>query len=307
MRTKVGLSLCFVALVLAGAACSHSNAAKTEAANVARPTPSRGIAENGSLAAPNAGSSAGAPNNPSEAVDFATVKQDDRQLIHNATDQMQAPDVDVALNKVTTAVQAAGGDLVSADAQLADPDARHIHAAFEVPPEHFDAVLHTLPTIGKILSNQVTTQDVTGQVVDLDARLAAARASADRLRGLLAQSANVNDLLSVEQALSQRESEVESLTAQDNAIKGQVAHATITLDISPTAKPAPKPPAPHHSHPSFGAGLGTGVSAFVGGGEAVLAAFGFLLPFLGLAALVGAIVLVVRRRRPNTQSASHTL
>jgi Domain of unknown function (DUF4349) len=303
MRTKVGLSLCVVALLLTGAACSHSNAAKSEAANSgAMPAPSRGsgVADNGTPTAPSGTA-------PSNVVDFATVKQDDRRLIHNATDQMQAPDVDAALNRVTTAVQQAGGDLVSADAELADPRARHIHAAFEVPPEHFDAVLHMLPTIGKILSNQVSTQDVTGQVVDLDARLAAARTSADRLRGLLAQSANVNDLLSVEQALSQRESEVESLTAQDNAIKGQVAHATITLDIAPEPAPVPKPPAPHHGHPSFGAGLGTGVSAFVGGGEAVLAAFGFLLPFLALAALVGGFVLVLRRRRPHAERAAHTL
>jgi hypothetical protein len=295
MRSKLAVSVSLAALVVVLGACSRSS---TKSAAMAPSDAGErvGIASGTNNAA--ASAPGGASHSRTASVDLADAKRPDgSQIIHNATEAMQAADVDAALDRVTTVVQAAGGDILSADAQLADPDTRHIHATFEVPPDQFDAVLHKLAGIGKITSNQVSTQDVTGQVVDLDARLAAARTSADRLRALLAQTANVNDLLQVEQQLSQRESDVESLASQDNAIHAQVAHATITVEISPTPKPAPVPPKPHRTHPSFGRGLSTGVEAFVGGGRVALTAVGFALPFVAIAIVLGVPAFLIRRRR----------
>jgi len=306
MRSKLAISGACVAFVALLGACSHSSGKEAGERVASAPFASDGNASAaGRVGGPAAGPGPSASPAKAATVDLADVKRPDgRQIIHNATEAMQADDVDAALDRVASVVRAAGGDLLSADAQLADANARHIHASFEVPPDQFDAVLHKLGGIGKITSNQITTQDVTGQVVDLDARLAAARTSADRLRTLLAKTATVNDLLQVEQQLSQRESDVESLAAQDNAIHAQVAHATITLDIAPTPKPAPPPPRPHHSHPGFGNGLSTGVDAFVGSSRVALTAFGFLLPFLGTALIVGIPALALRRRRRPGVAAS---
>ncbi len=195
----------------------------------------------------------------------------------------------------------AGGDLFASSADLADPKNRHVHAVFKVPPQRFSSVMDALSSIGKVTSSQTSTEDVTGQVVDLDARLAAARTGAQRLRELLAQSGNVPDLLQVEQALTQRESEVESLDAQLAALRSQVDLATITLDLSPT--PAAVAARPSDDIPGFLAGLRTGVAAFVNTALVAATAFGFALPFLVVIALLGIPALKVARRRRRAVTA----
>jgi hypothetical protein len=111
---------------------------------------------------------------------------------------------------------------------------------------------------------------------------------------LLAHSGNVTDLLQVENSLSQRESEVESLAAQSNALHAQVARATISVDLSMTPAPAPKP-APSHHIPGFLSGLRTGAAAFANVALVVATAAGFALPFLPVLALFVVVFVLTRR------------
>ena len=77
---------------------------------------------------------------------------------------------------------------------------------YKVPPAAFDATIDVFAELGDVKMRDVDTEDVTGAVVDLEARLASARTSVDRLRELLTTSGGVNDLLAVEQTLAQRRS-----------------------------------------------------------------------------------------------------
>ena len=179
---------------------------------------------------------AGGASTPSQpAIDLTRAKKpgDGRQLVKTADVAIEAKDVRATERRATAVVAAAGGYLYSEAANAAAAPAAHI--VFKVPPEHFDRVTARLATLGRVLHSSVTTDDATNRVVDLDARLAAARTGADRLRELLAKSGNVTDLLQVEQALSQREADVESLAGQAAALCAQVDLATVSLDLSAAA------------------------------------------------------------------------
>ena len=109
---------------------------------------------------------------------------------------------------------------------------------FKVVPARFNDVVRGLGGLGKLVHRQIGTQDVTGQVVDLGARLTAAQTSAARLQQLLASSGSVADLLSVEQQLTTRDGEVDSLSGELDALRAQVDLATITLDVSALPRPS---------------------------------------------------------------------
>ena len=66
----------------------------------------------------------------------------------------------------------AGGYLFSQQATLGD-DAS-IEAVYKIPPAAFDATIDTFAEIGEVKTRDVDTEDVTGAVVDLEARLASA-------------------------------------------------------------------------------------------------------------------------------------
>jgi hypothetical protein len=235
------------------------------------------------------------------AVDLSTAKRSNAAIIHNADVTLQAKDVSGALRKASDLVARAGGNVFSDTANFDSTDEAHI--VFNVPPDQFDLVMSELGGVGKVLHSDTTTKDVTGEVVDLNARLAAARASADRVRALLAKTGSVNDLLGVEQALTDREANVDSLAAQVATLRAQVDFATITVDISPSPHAA-APPRPSHHIPGFLAGLRTGFAALVNGLLVVGTALGFALPFLFLGGLVFVPVVLLRRRRQPAPAAA---
>ena len=160
--------------------------------------------------------------------------------------------------------------------------------------------------LGKETSRTLQDQDVSQSTVDLAARTAALQTSVVRLRALLSKSANVSALLAVESQLSDRESELESLVAQKNALAGQVSLATLTVSLK--AKPAPAVVArkkPAGIHPTgFVSALGSGLHAVGVWILLMLAGLGYALPVLVPLGLLAALIWWLRRRFLADRAAS---
>ena len=165
---------------------------------------------------------------------------------------------------------------------------------FKVPPSAFATVLDRLAALGTKVRRDITTDDVTAQVVDLEGRLASATSSTARLRTLFDQATNVADVVAIEGELVKREAEVESLQGQLRVVQAQVAMATVTVHVV-RARPAPTP-APEEAATGFLAGLGTGWDALAAAAATGATALGVALPFLVLAALAALGGLALRRR-----------
>ena len=171
-----------------------------------------------------------------------------------------------------------------------------------IPSERLTAVLDDLAALGEQEELVLSSDDVTVEVRDLEARIAALRASIERLLALQATAADLDDLLALETAISDRQAELESLEAQQRYYDDQVSLSTITLTLgSQEVAPVDEPD-------SFLTGLATGweaLLAFLGGALVVL---GVLLPWLlvlGLLALV-ALRAVRRARRRRAGAAAAT-
>jgi hypothetical protein len=223
-----------------------------------------------------------------------------REIVYTANLDVEAVDVEDAADQASRSVERAGGFVFDQVAEL-EKD-REITVTFKVPPAEFDEVVGELSGLGELQTRNVAADDVTGEVVDLEARLATAEASADRLRGLLAGAGSVGELVSVEQALAQREAEVEAISARLRTLDAQVDLATVTLRLTE------QPPEDEKKNggggiPGFVDGLDTGVGAFVNGARVVATVVGFLLPFVAAAAVVSGLVLLGVRRRRRTAPA----
>jgi uncharacterized protein DUF4349 len=149
--------------------------------------------------------------------------------------------------------------------------------------------------LGKELSRQSSTEDVTSQVADVSSRVQSARDSLIRLRVLYMHATKIGDVIEIESEIAQREADLESLEAQQRALAAQTSMATIELTLSTAAMPPPVAKH-HHRETGFVGGLQRGWHAFGTSVAAVATALAAALPFVGLALLIGWGALVIRRR-----------
>lgn len=158
-----------------------------------------------------------------------------------------------------------------------------------IPADKLTGTIDRIENLGKVTSISVTRDDVTMQYQDLDARIAALKASVDRLRGLIAGATNTADLIEAESALSSRQGELDSLTSQKSYLADQVDLSTITVQFSTDdVTPAPGPD-------TFWGGLLAGWHSLVAAVSDGVVALGRAVPWLGALAIGAAIVYAMMR------------
>jgi hypothetical protein len=167
------------------------------------------------------------------------------------------------------------------------PNSEQALLVLRVPPTQLDAVLASLAGTGTVSYRTLSETNVTGQVADVASRITSAQDSLTELRGMIDKAASMNDLISLEDALSTRESDLESLEAQQRALTDQIQYATVTVSYFVPAAPSTTPiakPATHHS--GFVAGLLDGWHVFLATLRVLLVLIGWLLPFALVIALL---------------------
>jgi Domain of unknown function (DUF4349) len=217
-----------------------------------------------------------------------------REVVTTVAVTIKAKNPVSAGDRAAHIAEAAGGR-VDARTQTA-ATARHTATAsltLRVPATKVTATLDQLKALGVESSITMSSDDVTTQGQDLDARIKALSTSVDRLLVLEARSKNTTDLISLETAISDRQGQLDSLTSQRRYLSDQVAMSTIALRvIAPTALVARGAPSP-------GDAVTAGFSGFGAFFTAVFLAVSYLLPWILLAGILAAgwIFLVRRRRR----------
>lgn len=163
-----------------------------------------------------------------------------------------------------------------------------------VPVAKFTAAMDALEKLGRVESSQSRAKDVTTQVIDVAERVQTLQNSLDRLQRFQQQAADIDDLIRFEDQITDRESQLRSLQAQQDYLADQTSMATITLYLSRPSHPV-TPPGPL-ADAGFLTGLRNGWAALADTVVVTLTVAGAVLPFLGLAALVGVPTWLLVRR-----------
>lgn len=173
------------------------------------------------------------------------------------------------------------------------PSARLV---LRVPNDQVDAVLGSLGQVGTVTQEQVQGEDVTGQVINLDAQISTLDAEANAVRTLLARATSIGDILTIQNQLFDLQTQIQQLTGQQSSLADKTTYATISVELTApvVATAAPKPPA----HQSAIARAWTLAGHNI---VAVLRALGLIVgwaaPALVVAGGVGVGFLLWRRRR----------
>ena len=248
---------------------------------------------------------------PSDAIDFnaggdsgAPAEKYVQQPAVISTGQIElaSKDVSSARDRVDAILARERGTIADENTETDERGTvTQAHLVLRVPSADFDQTMTDLAGVADLRSSTRKAQDVTTQVIDTDARIAAQRAGVKRLRHLVSRAANLPALLAVERELTARQGELESLLQQKAYLTDRTSLATITLDITRHVAPSPA----KRSTGGFVGGLQHGWHGLVAVVVGLAVGVGALLPFAVALALVGVPTwLVVRRfRRPREPEA----
>jgi hypothetical protein len=170
-----------------------------------------------------------------------------------------------------------------------------------VPVDDFDEVMDALARMDTLASTTTSSEDVTTQLIDVEARIKVQRASVARVRQLLTRAQSIRDIMAIEAEVAQRQAELDSLAQQQAYLKDQTSMSTVKVNIERT--PDPKKAMPKDDDSGFLAGLAAGWNGLKSTVVAVATVVGALLPFAVVVLLIGVPVwLLVRRMRRTPAS-----
>ena len=150
-----------------------------------------------------------------------------REIVRRGRMHVEVDDLAAARRRLEDALAALGGRVELAEV-TADERASY---TLRVPANRLDAMMDSTAALGEVQSRTVSARDVTDQVVDTEARLAALRATRDRLRELLARASSVADVVSVERELARVQGELDSLEGRLQALRGEVALSELVVQL----------------------------------------------------------------------------
>ena len=80
-----------------------------------------------------------------------------------------------------------------------------------VPVDDFDEVMDALAGMDTLASTTTSSEDVTTQLIDVEARIKVQQASVARVRQLLARAASIRDIMAIEAEIANRQAQLDSL------------------------------------------------------------------------------------------------
>jgi hypothetical protein len=222
-----------------------------------------------------------------------------RAIIYTGSITVRVDNVNEAAAKAT-AIAAGAGGFIGGDKRSSSTGSAEASLELRVPAARFSAVVDQLAGLGKEEQRGLSTEDVTEQTLDLDARIATQTARVTSGRALLGRAKTLSELVMLEGEVAKREADLASLTAKKRRLADLTALSTITvvlLDpqavVDDTRDDGPA---------GFLGGLKDGWKALVASLAVLLTVLGALLPWLiaiGLPAWAG--YWLYRRYGPPTR------
>jgi hypothetical protein len=287
------------AALLSLTACSGSGGSDADSPAAADGvTVAEGGAAGGDAAAEAPAEDAARSSQPGGAAKDAVDLVRQQALIKTGAVALRSDDVGQTRFDIQVLMDGHGGQ-VADDQTETDKSGEPLRSrmVLRVPVDDFDEVMDSLARMDTLVSTSISSEDVTTQLIDVEARIKVQRASVDRVRQLLARAATIRDIMAIESEVARRQAELDSLVQQQAYLEDQTSMSTIKVNVE--RKPDPTKPAPKDDDDSgFLAGLTAGWNGLKATVIAVATVVGAVLPFAGVALLMGVPAwLLVRRTR----------
>jgi len=171
-----------------------------------------------------------------------TTEAADRKIIRNAEITIEVPSTTDAQHQVTSIAETHGGFVVTSEAKQResnDPAQRtlDIKLVVRVPSNQFGRAFDEIKKLaGNTPSENVTSQDVTEDFIDLEARIKTQKALEVQFLEIMRQANKISDALEVQRQIAEVRTDIEKLEGRKRFLENRSSLSTINVNIQ-TPKP----------------------------------------------------------------------
>lgn len=220
------------------------------------------------------------------------------KMIYSAHIEMQTLSYEQAVEDIAALVERSGAYFEQKNFSNYSSGYRHASYTVRVPAEQFADFCAQVGTLCHVTWQDDSAENISEQYYDTQSRLETAQIKLARLQELLKKAENMEDIITIESAISDTEQAIEDLSGTLRGYDAQVAYSTVNLTLREVYRLSNgEEPAEN-----FGGRLSGAFSAGWRGflelleNLAVALAYGWVLLVLLAAAGTG-VVLVLRRRK----------
>ena len=188
------------------------------------------------------------PPVPTASVTRDSVLPRDPLVIRTAQITLTTPNFAQARAAVTQILKRHGGHIGHLNIGTPADSGQTLQATLRVPVNQLDDALAEIRRLGRVETEEQGGEEVTGQMVDLEARLTNAHNTEQRLADILRRSTGkITDVLAVEKEIDRVRGEIERMDAEHKNLGDRVNFATLDVRINEEyqahlAVPAPSTP-----------------------------------------------------------------
>ncbi len=169
--------------------------------------------------------------------DYSDVSEDastDRKLIRTVDMSVESTSYDSALAAIKSQVSASGGYIeyiysYNGSSYSSYKATRSSDLTLRIPAENLDTFLGAVSDICNVISSNESVTDVTLTYVDLESRIKILETEQERLIELLEEAESVEDILTIEERLSEVQYELESKESTKRTYDNQINYSTVYL------------------------------------------------------------------------------
>ena len=229
------------------------------------------------------------------------------KIIYSADVTVETTDFEAGLSGVDALVKQYGGWVESSsingsnyyDSARGNQKTRSASYTLRIPSARFQELLGSLSDLGNVPYSHVYTENVTARYYDTQARLTAYSAQETRLLEMLDLAETVEDVIAIEEKLTEVRYEIESLQSTLNNWDRHVSYSTVNLNLNEVREYTPEPQVKITFWDRLGEALADG---FDGAGEFLLLLVS-MLPVLLILAVIALILFWIIRRIVRTHRA----
>ena len=161
-----------------------------------------------------------------------STAEDEKKIVRNAWLTLKTERFDEAVSALCEQIEQAGGVVESRDISGAKNASRSANLTLRVPSDMLDGVLSGAGEWGEVTREQTSAVDMTSTYTDNASRLESARAKKRQLDALYEKAENMEDIITLTDAIFDVQEEIEWLEGQNRRIDNQASMATLYVTIN---------------------------------------------------------------------------
>ncbi len=171
-----------------------------------------------------------------ESASAETVTDSSRKLITTMSVSAETEDLDGVLAKVTSRVKELGGYIESSNIYNGSKYAGYVasrdaNLTIRIPQDKLDSFISSVKDETNITDQSTNVEDVTLHYVDIESRKSALKSEEKRLLEIVGSAETVEDIIKVEERLSEVRYELESIESQLRTYDNRINYSTVYLTI----------------------------------------------------------------------------